>query len=291
MGDEGGCGLAGLGCGAEGFGKVHLDPKAPRHLGVGLLQGVVRIDRADQHDLDLHIHGLGLQRDGGHGAVRRARLLDLQAAAAQKAAQAFPQAFVAQQVAQVQHEKAPVRLEQAARMDAREVGQQGVGLGLVFDAAEQVAQLRVVLDEHGRAGQAVVVHGQVHMAVGQQRIEFVLALVVAALCAFDWDEKSQVVQHLLVYLVQPLAQLDGVLDLLAQAVAHFLQFMVEQRFGDLAAQLLQGLVALAFQGACGVEEAGDLGTQFLLGGVDLGAAFACEGARICLGQGLALGTD
>ncbi len=104
-------------------------------------------------------------------------------------------------------------------------------------------------------------------------------------------KKSQVVQHLLVYLVQPLAQLDGVLDLLAQAVAHFLQFMVEQRFGDLAAQLLQGLVALALQGAGGVEEAGDLGAQFLLGGVDLGAALACEGARIRLGQGLALGAD
>ncbi len=61
VGDEHSRGLAGFGRGAKGFGKVHLDPKTPRHLGVGLLQGVILFDRADQHDLDLHVHRLGLQ--------------------------------------------------------------------------------------------------------------------------------------------------------------------------------------------------------------------------------------
>ncbi len=184
-----------------------------------------------------------------------------------------------------------MRLEQTARMDAREVGQQRVGLGLVFDAAEQVAQLRVVLDEHGRAGQAVVVHGQVHAAVGEQFVQRILAFVVCAVSAFDRDEQRQVVEHLLLHLVEPLAQLDGVLDLLAQAVAHFLQFMVEQRFGDLAAQLLQRFVALALQRASGVEEAGDLGAQLLFGGLDFGTAFAREGPGFDFRQGLALGAD
>ena len=67
--------------------------------------------------------------------------------------------------------------------------------------------------------------------------------------------------------------------------------MVEQRFGDLAAQLLQRFIALALQGAGGVEEASDLGTQLLFGGFDFGAAFARECVGVGLGQGLALGAD
>jgi hypothetical protein len=86
------------------------------------------------------------------GAERHARLLDLQAAAAQEAAQLLPHQRIGQHVAQMQHQVAAVRLQQAAGADARKIGHQHVVLGLVFDAAEQRAEQRVVLDDHRRAG-------------------------------------------------------------------------------------------------------------------------------------------
>jgi hypothetical protein len=148
--------------------KVHLHPEMAGELGVAFLQLVEVLHRADQHDLDVHVHRLGLQRDGTHGRAHRARLLDLQTPVAQEAAQLLPDQRVGHQVAQVQHQEAAVRLEQAAGADAREVGHQHIVLGLVFDAAEQRAKQRVVLDDHRRAAQALVVHHQVH-AVARQR--------------------------------------------------------------------------------------------------------------------------
>src|SRR5690606_11085982 len=121
--DEDGGGLAGGGGGGKALHKVDLGAKAAGGVGVGLLQGVVLLHRSDQHDLHFHIHGLGQQRGGGAGGVGRgaatasSTFFDLQAAAAQKAAQARPQAFFGHHVLQVQQDEAAVRLEQAAGQD------------------------------------------------------------------------------------------------------------------------------------------------------------------------------
>ena len=92
-----------LGAGGEALGKVHLHAKALRQVFVALLQHVILDGGADQHELDVHIHALGLQRHcRPTTAMAGGRVLDRQAAAAQEAAQPFPQRRIAPQVAQEQ---------------------------------------------------------------------------------------------------------------------------------------------------------------------------------------------
>jgi hypothetical protein len=255
------------------------------------LQRVILLDRADQHDLHVDIHRLGLQRNrhqrAGHG---RAAFLDLQAAAAQKAAQPLPQALVAEQVAQVQQQKAAVRLQQAARADVGKVGHQHFRLGLVLDAAKQAAQLRVVFDDHGRAAAACVVHGKVHAAAREQVFERGLALFLAAAgfgARLRWLEKVELVQQLAFYLIEPAAELHGVLDLLLEVAADVLQVALQQRRDGLAPQFHERLVARLLERAHGVEKARDLGAQLLLGGLDRGAALARQGVGFFFGERLA----
>ena len=281
VGDKDGSGVARGGAGRKTLGKVHLHAKPARGVGVGLLQGVVLLNRADQHDLHVHIHGFGLQRDGCGGAVGcRAAFVDLQAAAAQKAAQPWPQALVVDEVAQVQHDEAAMGLEQAARADARKIGVRRIGVGLQVDGAKQTAQLRVVFHDHGCAVAFAVVHRQVHLAAGQQVGQALLALVFGigvisgSIACF---EQCQVRQHFALDLVEPLAQLGAILDLFFETLADVLHRMFDQWLDGLAAQIHQGLIAGALQRAHGVQKARNLGAQGLLGGIDFGAAFARQG--------------
>ncbi|OQC03505.1 MAG: hypothetical protein BWX79_02624 [Alphaproteobacteria bacterium ADurb.Bin100] len=281
--DAGGA-ARGLG-GDEAVGKVHLHPEVPRKLGVALLQLVEMLDRADQHDLHVHIHRLRLQRHRAHRRAHRARLLDLQPGVAQEAAQLLPDQRVGHQVAQMQHQEAAVRLEQAAGADAREVGHQHVVLGLVFDAAEQGAELRVVLDDHRRAAQALVVHHQVHAVARQRGLQ---RLAPAFIVGFEHLEQLDVFQHVALDLVQPGAELDRILDLFLQSDPDGLQLVLQHRTHHLAAQLGAGLVHDPLHGAGLLQEAVDLAMQLVLGPVELGAALARQFGRLLFGQRLAV---
>ena len=150
--------------GAKLLGKVHLHAKTPRQIGVAVLQQVVLGGRADEHDLYLHVHPFRLQRHGGAAAVTGGLVFYAHAVAAQKAPQPLPQRRVARQVAQKQHQKAAMGTQQATGVDAGKVRIRCVLAGFVLDMAEQVAHLRVVLDQHRRTSQAGVVHRQVHLA-------------------------------------------------------------------------------------------------------------------------------
>ncbi len=87
--------------------------------------------------------------------------------------------------------------------------------------------------------------------------------------------------------VQIRAELDGILDLLLQADADFLQFPIQQRLHHLAAQCRQRLVHHPFHRSHLFEIAADLGAQFLLGLRDSGAAFLRQGEHFVLGQRVA----
>ena len=178
-----------------------------------------------------------------------------------------------------------MRLEQAAGADAREVGHQHIVLGLVFDAAEQRAKQRVVLDDHRRAAQALVVHHQVHAVARQRGLQ---GLPAAFIVGFEHLEQLDVFQHVALDLVQPDAELDRILDLFLQSDPDGLQLVLQHRTHHLAAQLGTGLVHDALHGAGLLQEAVDLAVQFVLGPVELGAALARQFGRLLLGQRLAV---
>jgi len=188
--DEHAGGVAGVVAGVEGVGKVHLHAEVAGKFGVALLQGIEMLVGADEHDLHIHVHGFGFQRGGGQGGEHGAGLFDLQAAAAQEAAQLFPDQLVGEQVAHVQHQVAAMGLEQAARADAREVGDEHVVFRLVFDAAEEWAVQRVVLDDNGCALGVGVVHHQVDAVARELAGErFAAFLVVLGGGDFEQDHR------------------------------------------------------------------------------------------------------
>ncbi len=256
-----------------------------RKLGVALLQLVEMLDRADQHDLDIDVHRLGLQRHRAHGRCQGAGFFDLKPAIAQEAAQLLPHQRIGHQVAQVQHQEAAVGLEQAAGADAREIGHENVVLGLVFDAAEQGAKQGVVLDDHRRATAAPVVHHQVHAVTRQRGLQRLAAGLVVGL---EHLEQLDVVQHVMLDLIEPGAELDRVLDLLLQPEPDRLQLVLQQRPHHLAAQLGPGLVHDPLHRAGLLQEAVDLAVQFVLGAVELGPTLARQLGGLLLGQRLAV---
>ena len=178
-----------------------------------------------------------------------------------------------------------MRLEQAAGADAGEIGQQGIVLGLVLDAAEQRTKGRVVFDDHGRAAAALVVHHQIHAVARQDIGQFLLAQFLVDL---GDAEQLQLVEHILHHLVQVGRELDRILDLLAQRESDLLQLMREQRLDHLAPQRRQAFVLEPLQRPRLIEKARDFLAQRLLGLIDLGAALLGQRARLALGQRVAL---
>ncbi len=84
-------------------------------------------------------------------------------------------------------------------------------------------------------------------------------------------EQLQVVEHVVHDLLQIGAELGGVLDLLLQAQADLLQFVVQQRLDDLASQGGQAFIHDPLHWSGLVQKAGDFFAQLLLGLVNAGA--------------------
>ena len=281
-------GATGVGAGHKTLGKIHLGAKMAGEFRRRLLQFVILFARTDQHQLDLDIDRFRHQRHRRNRRKRHARLLDLQAAAAQEAPQLFPHQRIGQHVAQMQHQKPAVRLQQAAGADARKIGHQHVVLGLVFDAAEQRAEQRVVLDDHRRAGQAAVVHHQVDAVTRQHALQrFLLAFHrpsplwnSSRLSNTSWAIAS-----------------SQALSLAASLICFFkpgadrLHFALQQRLHHLPPQRRQRFVHRTLQRLGFFDVAGDLGTQFLLGPLHLGAAGFRQCQHLVLGQRLPLLAD
>ena len=61
----------------------------------------------------------------------------MQSATSQKAPELFPNQFIGDQVAKMQHDEAAMRRQQAAGPDTGEIRHQDFIVRLVFDAAEQ----------------------------------------------------------------------------------------------------------------------------------------------------------
>ena len=185
----------------------------------------------------------------------------------------------------MQHQETAVRAVQTAGADTRKIGDQHIVFGLVFDAAEQRAEQRVVFDYYRRAVQAVVVHHQVDAVAGQHRGQCLAPDFIFAVGSL---EQLQVLDHVVHDLVQVGIQLDGILDLLLQCDADLLQLVVQQRLHHLAAQRRQRLVHLPLHRPGLVEIARDLRTQLLLGQRDPGAARFRQRKHFVLGVGTPL---
>ena len=77
--------------------------------------------------------------------------------AQQRAFQRRPAQWLGQQVAQIDHQRAAIGAMQAARLDQPEIGHQRALHREMLDAADQVAQRRMHLLDHRRAGLAIAV--------------------------------------------------------------------------------------------------------------------------------------
>ena len=273
--------------GQKALGKVHLDTKAAGKFGVALLHRVVLLDRGNEHDLDVRVHGLRLQRNGGHGHECGAGFVDLHPPAAQEAAQALPDQLVGQQIAQVQQQEAAMRPEQAAGADAGKVGDHHILVGLVVDGAKQGVRHRVFFHQHGRAVARGVVHHQVDGVMPEQLLQGI-APVGVGFAVVIGNEQLQVFEHVVLDLLQVAAQLHRVLDLFFQAQADLLHAVVEQWFDHLPPQCRQCLLHAVLQRAHGFEETRNFGPQCAFGLFDFAAALFGQGARLGLGVGVPL---
>ena len=231
----------------------------------------------------------------------------MQAAAAQKAAQARPQAFFADQVVQVQQQEAAVRTQQAASANAGEVRVGRVAIAVRFDVAKQRAVLRVVFHDDGRAGLTVVVYRHMHLAQVQQPVQGVMGIAVVFVIAgragrvaafvgvgvtgavfggLRQFKPVQVLQQFAFHLLQPGLQC---LRLFRHGATHGGQGLLHQGAHGALAQVVQGVVTHAFQRAQGLRKRDDFGAQGLFGFVDAGALLGGQGAGFGFGQGLATG--
>ena len=174
----------------------------------------------------------------------------------------------------MQHDEAAMRRQQAAGPDTGEIRHQDFIVRLVFDAAEQGAEHRVVLNDHGRAVHAKVVHDQIDMKARQYAAK---RLQSGLLVVFGNLKHSQVVQYVMRGLFQIGIELDRILDLLLQAHADFLHRMIQQRLDKLALQRRQSLIHDALQRLHFVHETGNLGAQFQFRLVNRGATFLRQG--------------
>ena len=102
-------------------------------------QGFVQIFRADEHDLEIQLQGLGIDALGTDGGVRGLRaVFDAQGIGSQGPQQAFPGVGMLQQVFRPQDEEAAVGLVQAPGPYEGEVRHQGAQFRFPFDTAQQV---------------------------------------------------------------------------------------------------------------------------------------------------------
>ena len=99
MGDENRRGATGVRAGDEAVGEIDLGAEMAGEFRRRLLQLVVLLARADQHQLDVDVDRLRHQRHRRDRRERHARLLDLQPPAAQEAPQLLPHQRIGQHVA------------------------------------------------------------------------------------------------------------------------------------------------------------------------------------------------
>jgi len=144
----------------EQFGKV----------GVALEQRMIELAVAEQDDLGRERDGIGLQglrahdRHAVHGRFNR------HGAGAQATFQHLPRIGLKQQSACVDQQISAVGQMQAAGADEREIGEQGAHLRLLFDAADEIANRRVVFDDNGGSGFGAIADQQVNPEAAQARI-------------------------------------------------------------------------------------------------------------------------
>ena len=170
---------------------------------------------------------------------------------------------------------------QAAGADAREVGDEHVVFALVLDTAEQRAEQGVVLDDHRRALEVVVVHHQVDPIARHQGGERLPAGGIVRLVLL---EQFQAVEQVLLHPVQPGAEFDRILDLFFQIDADFAQFAVDERPHHPAAQGGQRLVERLFKRPDPLQVAVDLSEQFLFHAGDVGPPLLGQGEHFVLGH-------
>ena len=118
---------------------------------VELIEGVIQLRVAEQHDLDVDGDRLGLER--GHGDQDRELGQDqLDQAAAQGPNQGLPGTRLGQDLGRLEHEHAAVGPDQRAGPDRHVVGSgAAVGVGRGVDGPEQRAHGRDGLDDDRRA--------------------------------------------------------------------------------------------------------------------------------------------
>src|SRR5690606_36484194 len=134
---------------------------------VELAEQVIRQPLADQHDLEVERHRLGLERDGRDEAQQLERRLDADLAGEERALQRGPRELLGQQAFRVEHQISAVRAMKRAWADHREVRDERAELSGVLDAADEIREARVLLVDDRRGSAVGVIDDDVDLVAPQ----------------------------------------------------------------------------------------------------------------------------
>lgn len=130
------------------FVEVHQDPEHLLEVRIVVLQRVVQLARADDHQLDVERDHLRRQADGGDPAQLAQRRLHLQLARLQGTLERIPHKRLAKHLLGFEDQEAAIGTVQRTRAKLAVRGVQRALVGAVFDTAEQVVVGRVRLEYH-----------------------------------------------------------------------------------------------------------------------------------------------
>ena len=128
-----------------------------------LVQQIVQHPVAHQYDLDIQRNGFRFQRNRACQAQRLGHRFDLRLARSQRAFQPFPGVGLLQDAEHFQNKVTAVGPMQGARPDQRKVRRQHAHLRPVLDETDQVAMVRMLLDDHRRSVVGAVVDQDVYL--------------------------------------------------------------------------------------------------------------------------------
>ena len=122
--------------------EVDLDLEQLAEIGIAARQRIVKLGRANEHDLQAELDRLWSQRRHRHHSTGLTRVVEFDLPVLQGALDAFPRRRITQQVGGVQQQVATVGAVEGAGLDACEIRRGLTRTHLVLDAANQVRQRR-----------------------------------------------------------------------------------------------------------------------------------------------------
>ena len=221
------------------LGHVRRHLEQGRELRIVLLQDVVDIAIALQHDLDVQRYRLRLQL---HRAAKTEQLfqgLDTDFPRLERALQRRPGVGAGQQLVGVEYQVTAVGAVQGAGFDQVEVGDQCAHLGYVLDPAQQVAEARAVLVDHRRGGQLLVVDQHVDVVLGEFP-DPVFGVVGNGRILLHLGKGLRLFQDIRVHRLEVIDNRRELAVLFLQLI----QYRVDCQFAEFAIQLLEFIAAL-----------------------------------------------